>query len=96
MPPPPDAPARPPTHHPPTDHPPTHLGRHVGPSEAEIADMLSTVGLPSLDAMIDTTVPASIRLPGPMSLDPAMSETEALGAPRCWTRHTATPKPPLY
>ena len=46
--------------------------------------MLNTVGLSSLDAMIDTTVPASIRLPGPMSLDPAMSETEALGGCRHW------------
>lgn len=35
--------------------------RHIGPSPAEIDDMLETVGVPSLDVLIDQTVPDSIR-----------------------------------
>jgi glycine dehydrogenase len=35
--------------------------RHIGPSPSEIAEMLETVGAASLDALIDETVPASIR-----------------------------------
>ena len=32
--------------------------RHVGPSEAEVAEMLGTLGLASLDALVAQTVPA--------------------------------------
>jgi glycine dehydrogenase len=35
--------------------------RHIGPSPAEMEDMLKVVGVPSLDALIEETVPASIR-----------------------------------
>jgi glycine dehydrogenase len=35
--------------------------RHIGPSPEEMAAMLAVVGVPSLDALIDETVPASIR-----------------------------------
>ena len=35
--------------------------RHIGPSPAEMVDMLATVGAPDLDALIDQTVPATIR-----------------------------------
>ena len=35
--------------------------RHIGPTPAEMAEMLRTVGAPSLDALIEQTVPASIR-----------------------------------
>jgi glycine dehydrogenase len=35
--------------------------RHIGPSPAEMAAMLEVVGVPSLDALIAETVPASIR-----------------------------------
>jgi glycine dehydrogenase len=35
--------------------------RHIGPSPAEISDMLEVVGAASLDALIDETVPGSIR-----------------------------------
>jgi glycine dehydrogenase len=40
--------------------------------------MLSTVGVNSVDALIDQTVPASIRLPKPLNLPAAMSERELL------------------
>jgi len=36
-------------------------GRHIGPSEKETADMLKTIGVKSLDELIDRTIPASIR-----------------------------------
>ena len=35
--------------------------RHIGPSPDEMADMLKVIGYKSLDALIDDTVPASIR-----------------------------------
>jgi glycine dehydrogenase len=36
--------------------------RHIGPSPEEIAEMLRVVGVSSLDALIDETVPKDIRL----------------------------------
>jgi glycine dehydrogenase len=44
--------------------------RHIGPSPTEIEDMLRVVGAPSLDALIDETVPASIRQNTPLSWAP--------------------------
>ena len=35
--------------------------RHIGPSPEEMAEMLRVVGADSLDALIDETVPPSIR-----------------------------------
>jgi len=49
----------------PTD---TFVHRHIGPSPAEIDEMLSTLGYSSLEELVDATVPASIRLPKPMTL----------------------------
>jgi len=37
--------------------------RHIGPSDADIAAMLATLGFPTLDALTDATVPAAIRFP---------------------------------
>jgi glycine dehydrogenase len=50
----------------------------VGPDEAEIARMLQALGYPSLDALVDATVPASIRLDRPLNLGPERSEYELL------------------
>ena len=50
-----------------------YIDRHVGPNAAEDAQLLETVGYPSLDALIDAAIPSSIRatqspdLPGPIS-----------------------------
>src|SRR3954469_1939462 len=52
--------------------------RHIGPSETEISEMLETIGVKSLDALIDQTVPDSIRLKKPLALPPGLSEHEAL------------------
>ena len=56
------------------------VARHIGPSPDEIAAMLSTLGVSSLDALIEQTVPAAIRLPAPLALPGARPENEALAA----------------
>jgi glycine dehydrogenase len=55
--------------------------RHIGPSPAEMDEMLGVVGAPSLDALIDETVPASIRQRDPLSW-PALTERELLARMR--------------
>ena len=42
--------------------------------------MLAALGVTSLDALINQTVPAAIRLPAPMPLAGPRPEAEALGA----------------
>jgi len=58
--------------------PDTFVRRHLGPSEAEQAEMLKDLGYASLDAFIDATVPDNIRLRRPLALPGAKSEQEAL------------------
>ncbi|NOT74630.1 MAG: aminomethyl-transferring glycine dehydrogenase [Cyclobacteriaceae bacterium] len=52
--------------------------RHIGPDAKQIAEMLKVVKAPSVDALIDQTVPANIRLKNPLNLPPAKSEFEFL------------------
>ncbi|MEO7217161.1 MAG: aminomethyl-transferring glycine dehydrogenase [Gemmatimonadaceae bacterium] len=52
--------------------------RHIGPTPAEIAEMLSTLGYDSLDALIDATVPEAIRLRKPLAVPAARTEAETL------------------
>lgn len=52
--------------------------RHIGPSPAEMDEMLKVVGYPSLDALIDDTVPPSIRQRTPLAWGAPMTEREAL------------------
>jgi glycine dehydrogenase len=52
--------------------------RHIGPSPAEIAEMLEAVGADSLDALIDETVPAEIRQAAALDWGPALSEQAML------------------
>ncbi len=59
-------------------HPDSFVRRHVGPSAADIADMLKELGVASLDALMDETLPASIRMKGSLDLPPAKSEHELL------------------
>ena len=56
----------------------TFVRRHVGPSPRDVAAMLETVGAKSLDALMNETLPASIRQKAPLDLGPALRETEAL------------------
>ncbi|HBF29954.1 aminomethyl-transferring glycine dehydrogenase [Rhizobium sp.] len=52
--------------------------RHIGPSPAEMDEMLKVVGYDSLDGLIAATVPVSIRQSAPLVWGKAMSEREAL------------------
>jgi len=54
--------------------------RHIAPNEADTAEMLHTVGVNSIDELIEQTVPTAIRLKQPLNLPAAKSETEYLGA----------------
>ncbi|MDX5320274.1 MAG: glycine dehydrogenase (aminomethyl-transferring), partial [Bacteroidota bacterium] len=48
--------------------------RHNGPDAEETKLMLETIGVNSIDQLIDETVPASIRLPEPLNLPAGMGE----------------------
>ena len=52
--------------------------RHIGPDAAAQEDMLRAIGLPSLDALIDQTIPSGIRFSKALTLAPAESEPEYL------------------
>ncbi len=52
--------------------------RHIGPSPAEMNEMLKVIGTPSLDALIDHTIPASIRQKEPLDWGKPRSEREML------------------
>src|SRR6476659_3864106 len=54
------------------------VGRHVGPSDAEVAAMLGTLGYSSLDELIDATVPERIRAKAPLALPAPLTEAETL------------------
>jgi len=54
------------------------VNRHIGPRDHELPMMLETIGVGSLEELIDNTVPKSIRLLKPLSLPVAMSEFEYL------------------
>ncbi|RZW57125.1 MAG: glycine dehydrogenase (aminomethyl-transferring) [Flavobacteriaceae bacterium] len=52
--------------------------RHIGPRKSDHATMLNTIGVDSLEQLIDETIPDNIRLKKELDLDPAMSEQEYL------------------
>ena len=52
--------------------------RHVGPDAAETRAMLDTLGLDSLDQLVDKVIPASILSAAPLALPEGRSEPEAL------------------
>ena len=54
--------------------------RHIGPfaDTTSMDDMLATIGVSTLDELIDRTVPRSIRMVEPMDLPDALSEVEVL------------------
>jgi glycine dehydrogenase len=54
----------------------TFSRRHVGPSPADRAAMLETLGAASLDALIEETVPPSIHLRRSLNLPAPLSESE--------------------
>ncbi len=52
--------------------------RHIGPSPSEMEEMLKVVGVESLDALINETIPASIRQEAPLDIGRAMTERDVL------------------
>ncbi|MBF2026620.1 MAG: aminomethyl-transferring glycine dehydrogenase [Oscillatoriales cyanobacterium C42_A2020_001] len=52
--------------------------RHIGPNQQDIAEMLQMLGYGSLEALIDATVPRSIRLKSPLKLEAGKAEYELL------------------
>ena len=52
--------------------------RHHGLSNADISAMLAAVDAASIDELIEQTVPQQIRLPKPLNLPSALTETEML------------------
>ena len=52
--------------------------RHIGPDDHERDKMLATVGVDSLDQLVDETVPENIAFDGMLDLPSALSEVEAL------------------
>jgi glycine dehydrogenase len=53
-------------------------GRHIGPNEQETAQMLKTIGMSSMDELIEKTVPASIRLKQELNVSAPISEFDYL------------------
>ena len=64
----------------PTDYLPYDFAnrRHIGPSSEEMAEMFTVLGVSDLDALIDQTVPASIRQKTPLDFGKPKSERELL------------------
>ena len=56
----------------------TFVDRHIAPREDDIKNMLGLLGCDSLDALMDQTIPADIRLKEPLKLGPPRSEREIL------------------
>ena len=54
------------------------VDRHIGPRDAEIRAMLETLGLDSLDALVDKALPRDIRARDPLELPAGVSEAEVL------------------
>jgi glycine dehydrogenase len=52
--------------------------RHVGPRDHELPHMLQSVGVKTIDQLIDKTVPKAIRLTKPLKLPAAMTEYDYL------------------
>lgn len=52
----------------------TFVPRHIGPTESEIQTMLETLNVPSLESLVEATVPSDIRLQGTLAVpSPAAS-----------------------
>ncbi|XQF92504.1 aminomethyl-transferring glycine dehydrogenase [Pseudoalteromonas espejiana] len=54
------------------------IRRHIGPSPAQVSDMLSALEVSSVQELIDQTVPASIRLEQPLTVGESRTEVETL------------------
>ena len=57
----------------------TFVRRHIGPTAADVAAMLAAVGADSLDDLMAESLPAAIRMQGPLALGEGISEYELMG-----------------
>src|SRR5690606_33156745 len=60
------------------DYPQEFIYRHIGPDERQTGDMLKSMGLDSIDQLIDQTVPKIIRGEETKALATSCSEHQAL------------------
>jgi glycine dehydrogenase len=60
------------------EYPEQFIAHHIGPSEADVASMLASLGQPNLAALVDAIVPDSIRLKAPLALGEPVDEAQAL------------------
>lgn len=54
------------------------IDRHIGPDAKQIQEMLDTLGLESLERLVEKTVPESIALKKPLAMAGAVNESDAL------------------
>jgi len=66
--------------------------RHIGPRDPAVAAMLQVLGYDSLDALIEDTVPADIRLAAPLDIGPGRGESEMLARLRSMVSANASNK----
>jgi glycine dehydrogenase len=52
------------------------VSRHIGPRDQEIDHMLKTIGVSSLQQLIEQTVPSAIRLPKPLNVEGGLTERQ--------------------
>ncbi|MEG0601637.1 MAG: aminomethyl-transferring glycine dehydrogenase [Mucinivorans sp.] len=52
------------------------VNRHIGPNEDQTTEMLATIGVGSVEELIDQVVPKNIQLPQPLDLPSGISEYE--------------------
>ena len=50
--------------------------RHIGPRSHEIDEMLKTIGVETMDELIEQTVPENIRLKEPLKMGPGLTERQ--------------------
>lgn len=60
------------------------IGRHIGTSATEQEAQLKSLGFDSMEAFMEQVVPEAIRIPAPLDLHGAISETDALAKLRTY------------
>jgi len=68
------------------EHHNAFIERHIGPNDAEIAQMLHVIGYDSLEAMTDAIVPGQIKSKQPLAMPESITEEEALAKIRTIAR----------
>ncbi len=60
------------------EHHSEFVHRHIGPDESQIRHMLTSLGVDSLDALVESTLPPSIQLVDPLMLPESKSEISTI------------------